>query len=188
MGVWTFGCHYQVPTRVWLFGYVLRSNVWHDYHVVRVHLFTAYLAFQPVSGFCLSFVEDSEWKAARPQVQLITVLLVGVRVGLNISPQDLTRTSMALGILPICAESLAISTYAMNALNMKFIPAAMLGFVMAAVGDGLVMPLLEVLLETRPPVSSSSSLCIFLTRSSDIYIYIYIYIFCICRSRRRLNH
>ncbi len=68
---------------------------------------------------------------------------------------------MALGILPLCAESLAIGTYAMNVLNMTFIPAAMLGIVMAAVGDGLVMPLLEVLLETGPPAPSSTSFFVF---------------------------
>lgn len=100
-----------------------------------------------ISGFCLQFISTQTWLTARSYVQLLAFLIVLTRAGLEISPQDITRTTLSLGILPVLTEVFAITGFSIVYLNLNFMPSLMLGFIMCCIGDGLVLPKLQ---EYRP--------------------------------------
>lgn len=87
-----------------------------------------------ISGFCLQFVIDPMWLAAKPQVQLLAFLIVLIRAGLEISPQDMHISTICLGIFPIMADVICITGFAMSYFDRSFVPAAMLAFVMTPMG------------------------------------------------------
>lgn len=95
-----------------------------------------------ISGFCLQNVQDVEWMAVRPSIQMLSYLIVLTKAGVEISPPDLDPTSIVLGVLPILADALTITCFAMYLNSWPFVPAAMLAFVMSPLGDGLLKPAL----------------------------------------------
>ena len=96
-----------------------------------------------ISGFSLQYVCDPIWFNTRPTVQLLAFLIVLCRAGLEISPQDLSPTTLLYGTIPVLSEAFAISIFSMYYLNLQFIESISLGLVMSPIGDGLVLPKLQ---------------------------------------------
>ena len=93
-----------------------------------------------VSGFVLQFVSAPSWLVARPVVQMLAFMIVLIRAGLEISPQDLDLVSICLGTLPVIADALAIALFAHFVWDIPVLTGCVLGFTMAPMGDGLVIP------------------------------------------------
>jgi hypothetical protein len=107
--------------------------------VIRLPPVSGYIT----SGFLLAYVQDSVWDATRGQVQLLMIMLVSIRVGLEVSPQDMTTTSIVLGTVPFFADALAVFGYSVSVLNYPVVPAGCFACIISVVGDGLILPALQ---------------------------------------------
>lgn len=100
-----------------------------------------------VAGFCSRPITDSITASAAPYIQTLAFLVVLVRAGLEIELTDLNRVTVPLGLLPVLADGSAIMATAMYSLGFSLTEAGALAFILASLGDGLVIPLM---LELKP--------------------------------------
>ena len=80
-----------------------------------------------VAGFLLRFYCHPAWVLARPTIQMLAFLIVLVRAGLEISPQDLDLVTVLLGTLPVVADALAIAKLSMWVWDVPFMTGCVLG-------------------------------------------------------------
>lgn len=95
-----------------------------------------YMAF----GFAFRQVEADAMVAARPYVLALSFVLVLVRAGLEVRPQDVNAVSLALGLLPYAADLAATAACAASIFGLRSTVAVTFGAVMSALGDGIVIP------------------------------------------------
>uniref|UniRef100_A0A7S4R8Q3 Cation/H+ exchanger domain-containing protein n=1 Tax=Alexandrium monilatum TaxID=311494 RepID=A0A7S4R8Q3_9DINO len=78
--------------------------------------------------------------AARDDLQELAFFLVLLTAGLEIRLRDLRLFIFAMAFVPATMELLAIATYAVFVLEFSFIEGLVLGTILVAIGDGLIIP------------------------------------------------
>lgn len=104
-----------------------------------------FLCMPPVIGY-IAFgvffgkVEGHPMHAARSYLVSLAFLLVLMRAGLEIRPQDLNAFTVALGVLPILADGLVVGVVARRLYELSVLEAATFATVVCALGDGIIIP------------------------------------------------
>jgi Kef-type K+ transport system membrane component KefB len=96
-----------------------------------------------IVGYCFSNFDDDKTESARDEIRLLTFLVVLIRAGLEISLPDIDRYSLLLGTVPVIADAMGVAVMAMFIFSYNFTTAAALGFVVAPLGDGVVIPKMQ---------------------------------------------
>lgn len=125
------------------------------------------------AGFLFSFFFQHELFSARDQLQELSFFLVLLTAGLEIRLGDLRTYTFAMAFLPATVEMLAIATYSVWFLNYSLMEGLVLGTILFALGDGLVIPKMKELganfkghplprlMFTWAPLEASYALCLF---------------------------
>lgn len=92
------------------------------------------------SGFAFSYFFQSDIFFARDVLQGLAFFLVLLTAGLEISLQDLKPYIFVMAWLPATFELLGIAAYGALVLNYTMVESLVLGTVLVALGDGLVIP------------------------------------------------
>lgn len=100
-----------------------------------------------VSGFIFSYFFQEEVHNSRNELQELAFFLVLLTAGLEISLSELKWYNFVFAVLPSTVELLAIATFAWKFLDFTPIEGLVLGTVLFAVGDGLVIPKMKELSE-----------------------------------------
>jgi hypothetical protein len=100
-----------------------------------------------IAGFCFQYFNDETTQSAAPYIQTLSFLIVLVRAGLEIELSDINRVTLPLGCLPVLVDGFTIAIMATYTLDFTFTEAGSLAFILASLGDGLVIPLM---LELKP--------------------------------------
>jgi hypothetical protein len=93
-----------------------------------------------LSGFVFSFFIQTDILAARDQLQENAFFLVLLTAGLEITVKDLKPYIFVMAWLPAMCELMAIAAYGSTILGYTWQEGAVLGTVLVALGDGLVIP------------------------------------------------
>ena len=95
-----------------------------------------------ILGFLLSHydVMSSDLSAGIGIIKVYAFFIVLARAGLEIEPSKINLATLLLGTLPCMCDATAIGIGAMLIRDFTFIEGLALGFVMAPLGDGLVIP------------------------------------------------
>eukprot|EP00441_Pelagodinium_beii_P020736 CAMPEP_0197658170 /NCGR_PEP_ID=MMETSP1338-20131121/45074_1 /TAXON_ID=43686 ORGANISM="Pelagodinium beii, Strain RCC1491" /NCGR_SAMPLE_ID=MMETSP1338 /ASSEMBLY_ACC=CAM_ASM_000754 /LENGTH=596 /DNA_ID=CAMNT_0043234709 /DNA_START=33 /DNA_END=1820 /DNA_ORIENTATION=+ len=93
-----------------------------------------------LSGFAFSYVFQYKLLAARDDLQELAFFLVLLIAGLEIRLKDLNAYIFIMAILPATLEMLAVAAYAVFFMNFSAIEGLVLGNILFAIGDGLVIP------------------------------------------------
>ncbi len=96
-----------------------------------------------IVGYCFSIIDDEQTENARDEIRLLTFLVVLIRAGLEVSIPDIDRYTLLLGTVPCIADAMGVAIMAMTIFSYDFTTAAALGFVIAPLGDGLVIPKMQ---------------------------------------------
>jgi Kef-type K+ transport system membrane component KefB len=96
-----------------------------------------------VAGYCFNYFDDEDTESARDEIRLLTFLVVLIRAGLEISLPDIDRFALLLGTVPVIADAMGVAIVAMHIFGYDFTTAAALGFIVAPLGDGLVIPKMQ---------------------------------------------
>lgn len=125
------------------------------------------------AGFLFSFFFQHELFNARDQLQELSFFLVLLTAGLEIRLGDLRTYTFVMAFLPATAEMLAIAMYSVWFLNYSLMEGLVLGTILFALGDGLVIPKMKELgvhfkghplprlMFTWAPLEASYALCLF---------------------------
>jgi hypothetical protein len=93
------------------------------------------------AGFIFQYLQSDKTASASPTLQtLVFALGVLVRAGLELDFKDMNYITVPLGILPVMADGLTVAVCAMSFLDYSFVEAGALGFIIAPLGDGMVIP------------------------------------------------
>ncbi|CAJ1350394.1 unnamed protein product [Effrenium voratum] len=93
-----------------------------------------------VTGFVFSYFFQAELLSARDELQELSFFLVLLTAGLEIRLKDLRTFMFIMAFLPATFELLAIASYGMLVLGYTPIEGLVLGTILVAIGDGLVIP------------------------------------------------
>ncbi|CAE8636437.1 unnamed protein product [Polarella glacialis] len=93
-----------------------------------------------LSGFIFSYFLQADIFLERDVLQELAFFLVLLTAGLEISIKDLRPYLFVLAWFPCAMELLAIAAFSSAAMDYTFIEGLNLGIVLAAIGDGLVIP------------------------------------------------
>jgi len=93
-----------------------------------------------LSGFAFSFFFQADIFFGRDLLQQLAFFLVLLTAGLEITLKDLRPYIFIMACLPASLEVLAIAAYAVRAMDWSIIEGLVLGTVLVAIGDGLVIP------------------------------------------------
>jgi hypothetical protein len=94
-----------------------------------------------IAGFILQFISPKTLVSASPTLQtLVFVLGVLVRAGLELDFADMNYVTVSLGVLPVMADAATIAVCAVSFMDFSLVEAGALAFIMAPLGDGLVIP------------------------------------------------
>eukprot|EP00928_Gymnodinium_smaydae_P038857 TRINITY_DN26695_c0_g1_i1.p1 TRINITY_DN26695_c0_g1~~TRINITY_DN26695_c0_g1_i1.p1 ORF type:complete len:577 (-),score=63.39 TRINITY_DN26695_c0_g1_i1:40-1770(-) len=92
------------------------------------------------SGFLFSYFFQDQMHDARNELQELAFFLVLLTAGLDISLSDLKPHIFLIALLPCSLEMLAIAAYAVIVLEFTILEGLVLGSILFALGDGLVIP------------------------------------------------
>jgi len=98
-----------------------------------------------LSGFAFSYFFQYQLLASRDELQELAFFLVLLIAGLEIRLRDLNAYIFIMAILPASLEMLAIAAYAIYFMNFSPIEGLVLGNILFAIGDGLVIPKMKEL-------------------------------------------
>jgi hypothetical protein len=102
------------------------------------------------AGFIFQWVESDTLASASPALQtLVFALGVLVRAGLELDFKDMNYITISLGIVPVLVDGFTVAMCAMAFMQYTFIEAGALAFIIAPLGDGLVIPGEEMVLVQR---------------------------------------
>lgn len=93
-----------------------------------------------LSGFTFSYFFQVDLLVARDLLQQLAFFLVLLTAGLEISLKDLRPYIFVMALLPASMEVLGITLYAVHVMEWALIEGLVLGTVLVAIGDGLVIP------------------------------------------------
>jgi len=93
-----------------------------------------------LSGFIFSYFFQAEILFARDLLQQLAFFLVLLTAGLEITLQDLKPYMFVVACLPASMEILAIATFAKYVKGWALVEGLVMGTVLTAIGDGLVIP------------------------------------------------
>lgn len=125
------------------------------------------------SGFAFSYHFQHQLHDARDHLQELSFFLVLLTAGLEIRLRDLKAYIFVMAFLPATFEMLAIALYSIVCLNYTPVEGLVLGSVLFALGDGLVIPKMKEfgvrfgkhplprLMFTWAPLEASYALCFF---------------------------
>lgn len=93
-----------------------------------------------VTGFAFSYFFQADIFFARDVLQELAFFLVLLTAGLEIRLQDLKPYIFMMALLPATCELLAIAVYGHFVMGFTVVEGLVLGTVLVAIGDGLVIP------------------------------------------------
>ncbi|CAK9029688.1 unnamed protein product [Durusdinium trenchii] len=124
-------------------------------------------------GFAFSYFFQSDLLSARDELQELSFFLVLLTAGLEIRLKDLRTYMFVMAFLPATFELVAIAVYACLLLDYSWMEGLVLGTILVAIGDGLVIPKMKEfgflfkghplprLMFTWAPLEASFALCLF---------------------------
>lgn len=106
-----------------------------------------YMAF----GFVFTNTQGPNLQAARSYLLKLAFIVVLVRAGLEISPRDLTKLTVALSVLPFAADALVTGFIASSIYGLSGLEAATYSSIMCSVGEGIIIPRMVDMIRKSSP-------------------------------------
>ncbi|CAE7511440.1 unnamed protein product [Symbiodinium sp. KB8] len=103
-----------------------------------------------LSGFIFQHFFQSDLFFARDELQGLSFFLVLLIAGLEIRSKDLQAHIFVMALLPASCELIGIAVYACKVLEYTPVEGMVLGSVLVAMGDGLVIPKMKEFSQTFP--------------------------------------
>ncbi|CAE6928614.1 unnamed protein product [Symbiodinium sp. CCMP2456] len=103
-----------------------------------------------LSGFIFQLRFQSDLFFARDELQGLSFFLVLLIAGLEIRSKDLQAHVFVMALLPASCELIGIAVYAYKVLEYTPVEGMVLGSVLVAMGDGLVIPKMKEFSQTFP--------------------------------------